>query len=809
MILNYFKIAYRSFFRNKLYTSLNIAGLTFGLTCFILIALYVFNELTYDRHFTNSARTYRVIEQRTTEGKESLIPAVSYLLGGESKKTIPEIEQVTRFFGGGRNNISNPDNLNKFYETMWSTDAAFLEIFDHPLVDGDRVNALKDPYSVVLTEDLAIKLFNSKQVVGKMVRIGDDRLYKVTAVLKELPSNTSFNFNLLISESTYSEFDFYKDRITSDWSSNTQNTFVVLKDRANPFTVSSRMDNLVEANRPKTSGITVKYSLQPLNDIYFHSSHMQGAPFRSGNRMYIFIFSLVALFLLVIACINYMNLTTAHASNRFKEIGIRKAAGAIRKNLAWQFLTESALITGFSFILSVLLVNAALPFFNQFVDKSLSLGFATDYRIWFGAIGFALLVSLLSGSYPAIMLSGYQPVSLLKNLVVRKSGGVTLRRSLVVFQFTLSVVMIIATIVLYQQIQFIKNKNLGFQQDQLVVVDINSGLVRRNAETIKSEFGRIAEVQSVSSSSRVPGEWKTIPTVKIKTPGDTREPQNAYLIGADENFAKTFDIQLLKGRNFINPGDTSSILLNETAAALLGIDQAAEQWVEIPSANFGGSDSPLNQVFKARVIGITKDFHFQSLREKIAPLVLAYRNNPVHSIDYFTAWLKTPDASNALDEMKKVLASIDPNHLFEHHFLDEQLALFYIEDKRRETILIWVALAIVFISCLGLFGLATYAAEQRIKEIGVRKVLGASVLGISSLLSKDFLKLVLIANGVAFPVAYYVMNKWLNEFAYRIDIDVWVFVVAGSLALLIALLTVGFQAIRAAIANPIKSLRME
>lgn len=808
MIANYFKIAYRNFSRNKLYTSLNIAGLTFGLTCFLVIALYVVDELTYDRHFTHSARTYRVIEQRTAENKKSLIPAVSYLLGAEAKKTIPDIGQVTRFFGGGRNNISNPDNQATFYETVWAVDPNFIEVFDHALVDGDRSSALKDPNTVVLTENLAIKLFQSSQVVGKTVLIGEDRM-KITAVLKTLPSNTSFNFELLLSEATYSLLDFYKEMTTSDWSSNDHITFVVLKEHADPQSVAKQMDQLAEINRPKTPGISVQYALQPLHDIYFSSSEMEEAPFRSGNILYIYVFSIVALFLLIIACINYMNLTTAHAANRFKEIGIRKAAGAVRKNLVWQFLTESALITAFSFLLSILLVNSALPFFNPFVDKTLSLGFTTDYRIWLGALGFGLVVSLLAGSYPAIMLSGYQPVSLLKNLIIRKTGGVTLRRSLVVFQFTLSVVMIISTMLLYQQIQFVKNKNLGFQQDQLVVVDINSGRIRRSAETIKSEFSKIAEVESVSSSSRVPGEWKTIPTVKINLQGDTRATQNAYLIGADENYAKTFDIRLLNGRNFSNPGDTSSILLNETAAVMLGIEQAREQWVEIPAANFGGSEYPLNQVFKARVIGITKDFHFQSLREKIAPLVLAFRNNPVHNIDYFTVRLKTPDASPALDEMKKVLAAIDPNHLFEHHFLDDQLALFYAEDKRRETILIWVALAVVFISCLGLFGLATYAAEQRIKEIGVRKVLGATVLGISSLLSKDFLKLVLIANGIAFPVAYYIMNRWLNEFAYRIDIEVWVFVVAGSLALLIAMVTVSFQAIRAALANPISSLRSE
>jgi putative ABC transport system permease protein len=386
------------------------------------------------------------------------------------------------------------------------------------------------------------------------------------------------------------------------------------------------------------------------------------------------------------------------------------------------------------------------------------------------------------------LLSRFNPVSLLKGLKVSDKSGLSLRKGLVVFQFTISVVMIIATIVLVMQVRFINNKDLGFNKDQLVIVDINSGMVRRGGQTIKTEFEKIPGVKNVSITSRVPGEWKNIASVKIKAEG-SGEPSISYLIGADESFSKTFEVKFLKGRNFVNNNDSAAVILNETAAAMLNIKEAANQIVDIPERSSGGPYTPVagGAPFKARVIGIVKDFHFQSLREKIAPLVLAYQNNPVQSIDYFTARIEGIKQSAILKQMQVVLAGIDKDHFFEYHFLDEQLALFYTEDRRRETLLIWIALATIFIACLGLFGLATYAAAQRIKEIGVRKVLGASMTQLTSLLAKDFLKLVLIANGIAFPLAWWAAHKWLQEFAYHIEVEWWIFVAAGIIAMLIAL----------------------
>jgi putative ABC transport system permease protein len=371
--------------------------------------------------------------------------------------------------------------------------------------------------------------------------------------------------------------------------------------------------------------------------------------------------------------------------------------------------------------------------------------------------------------------------------------------------------MIIATLVLFLQVRYINNKDLGFNKDLLLVVDINSGKVRDAAAVINSEFAKIPQVKSVSTTSRVPGEWKTIPTIKIRNQGNTDDYKESYFLGVDEHFSNTFEVKLLKGRNFSGMNDTSSVILNESAAKILNISEPSGQMVEVPMVAFAGSYFNLrnNRVFKAKVIGIVKDFNFQSLRQKIAPLVIGYQYNPVHVIDYFTSKIDGRDPETTMTKMKEVLAKIDINHLFEYHFLDEQLAIFYQEDLRRQKILIWAAIAAIFIACMGLFGLATYSAELRVKEIGVRKVLGASVTGITTLLSKDFIKLVLVSIVVASPVAWLLMNRWLQEFAYRITIGWWVFVVSGFAAVFIALSTVSFQAIRAAIANPVKSLRTE
>ena len=532
---------------------------------------------------------------------------------------------------------------------------------------------------------------------------------------------------------------------------------------------------------------------------------------RKGNLTYVYVFSILAVFVLLIACINYMNLTTARFASRGKEIAVRKVAGARRGNLIKQFLSEAFVMALIALALALGITKFILPSFNAFAEKQLTLSSTTDYRIWVGIFIVIVIVGLFAGAYPAVFQSRLKPFLLLKNKVRQEKGHLSIRRALVIFQFALSIFMIIATLIVFLQMKYVNTTDMGFNKEQLLVVDINSGAVRRGAETIKNEYEKLSAVKSVSLSSRVPGEWKIIPKVKVRSHGSVAEGNDMYYMAADDQFLKTFEVDLLAGRNFsaANLADSSAILINQAAASLLRIKQPSEQMIEIPSVDFSGSVNALDEPFRARIIGVVKDFNFRSLREEIAPLIVAYKNNPVHNIDYFTVRLSTNNTEQVLNDMENVLHKTDPNHLFEYNFLDKQWDMFYRDDQKRQSIFLAIAIMTILIACLGLFGLATYAAEQRIKEIGIRKVLGASILQLIIMLSRDFIKPVFIAAVIATPVAWWLMNNWLNDFAYRTKIYWWVFVIAGLLALLVALFTVGSKALKAAITNPVKSLRTE
>lgn len=516
---------------------------------------------------------------------------------------------------------------------------------------------------------------------------------------------------------------------------------------------------------------------------------------------------------MLIAGINYTNLTTARVSSRIKEIGVRKVIGAVRGNLVRQFLVESLITTIIAFLAAVIIVNLLLPPFNDFVNKKFSLFASVGFRFWAISVGLIVAIGLFSGGYAAMLLSRFNPVSLLKGLKLNSGGGLPVRKVLVILQFTISTVMIIGTIVLLMQVRYLNNTDLGFNKDLMVVIDVNVGRARTNFEWVKNEMSKIPSVQHVSVTSRVPGEWKTLRRAKVKKEGAEGGHQVSYVIGADKDFLATYEIELLKGRNFKNDNDSSAILINEAAAKILGITDASGEVVDIPEIARNSFFVPLyddvNASFKPRVVGIVKDFHFQSLRDKIQPLIIAYNNNPIHVIDYYSVKISPQNIQATLDKLKTIMVANDDREPFEYHFLDDQLALFYIEDQRSQTILGWVALASVVIACLGLFGLATYAAEQRLKEIGMRKVLGANILSIISLLSKDFVRLVFIACCIAFPIAWVGANWWLEEYAYHIEVEWWIFALAGVMATGIALLTVSYQAIRAAVVNPVKILRSE
>lgn len=821
MIRNYFKTGWRNLWRSKLHSTLNITGLTMGIVCFLLIGLYVFDELTFDQQHVNAERIYRVVEHKNVKGEATTIAAAGYKLAQESKSSIPEVENSTRMQRVGRANLVDPENPVSFQENVTIADEHFLEIFDFPLIRGDRRTALKEPNSIIIDEALAMRIFNSTDVLGKDLQFSHmpKTLLKITGILKDHPHNSSFSFNSVMSESTFYTAEFFQQTMASDWVSNNFSVYALLRPHANPDSVAKKMTRLVLSNFSPAEGTKLFYSLQSLKDLHLKSADIVDGARNSnveaisqGNPLYMSIFSFTAVFVLLISGINYTNLTTARASGRVKEIGVRKAIGAMRNNLVGQFLFESLLTTVIAFVLAIVIVNLLLPAFNNFANKNLSLGFSADYRFLMLALGAVIGIGLLSGSYAALLLSRLKPVSLLKGLKPQVKGDLSVRKVLVVFQFTISIIMIIGTIVLLLQVRFLNNTDLGFNKDLMVVIDVNTVAARKNFEVIKDEMSKIPAVKSVSVSSRVPGEWKMIRTVKVRNEGSADDHQVAYLIGIDQDFMKTFEVALLQGRNFNSPSDSSSIIINETAARILNITEPSGQTVEIPAMSRGAVFVPVNpdnMPFKPRLVGIVKDFHFQSLHDKIQPLILAHNQNPIHPIDYYSVRIVPADIQGTLDKLKAVMVRSDEDDPFEYHFLDDQLALFYIEDERRQTLLGWTAMATIFIACLGLFGLATYTIEQRVKEIGIRKVLGATVVSVVSLLSRDFIKLVLIANVIAIPIAWLACNRWLQEYAYHIELGWWIFIVAGIAATVIAFVTVSYQAIRSAVANPVKSLRSE
>ncbi|PWU01136.1 MAG: ABC transporter permease [Bacteroidetes bacterium] len=814
MFKNYFNTAVRNLWKHKSFSLINITGLTIGLTSFILIALYIFDELTFDSFHKNADNIFRVVENKTSaEGKTTRSSGTGYQVSAKALSSLPEIKDAARVSSYFRARFTTVDNKTKsFYEDYIAASPGFLTVFDFPLLDGDRNTALTEPNSVILTEESAKKYFGTADAVGKLLVFEMDTVpYKVTAVLKNFPANSSISFNLAVSEANIQNNPNAKGFFENDWNSGAFATYFLLKDKTDISALNNKLNDLNAANRKDDPGIKTKIQLQALKDVHFYSGDIEGRLNKKGNIAYIYVFLIVAFFIIFIACINYMNLSTARFTNRGKEIAVRKVTGASRTSLIKQFMVEIFLVMILSVIISIVLVNLSLPAFNSFTEKHLNINLHTDFRIWTGIILITMIVALLAGLYPALFQSGLNPLSLLKGKIHLGRANISLRRSLVVFQFIISIVLISATMIIYEQMQFVNNKDLGFDKDKLVVIDLDQ--VRHKAVTIKNEFEKLAQVKSVSISTSVPGEWKIIPTVKVNN--DNSNPtsgKDMYFFGVDDQFISTYDIKLIKGRNFYSSGnvDSTSVLINETAAKELGITNPLNQPISIPAARFGGDNrSGVDRPFNVMVAGIVKDFNFQSLHDPLAPMILGFQKNPIQGIEYFTVKLAGGDFNATLEKMKTIMKTVGQDDKFEFHFLDKQWDLLYHEDKIRQTVFLVVAMLAIFIAALGLLGLTIYTAEQRVKEIGVRKVLGASVNSIALMLSKDFLKLVLIAALIAIPVAWYFMNKWLEDFAYRIKIEGWVFLLSALVAIIIAMATICFQVVKAAIANPVKSLRTE
>ncbi len=795
MFRNYLKIAIRTLLKQKGYTFINISGLAIGVACAMLALLYLQDELTFDAFHKKANRIYRIIEDQGDQQIASTAGALAQTL----MANIPEVANTVRLLPD-RFTVANGQK--RFVEQdQLLVDASFLEVFDFELIVGDRNKALKMPNSVVLTEASAKKYFEAENPIGKSLTTDKFGEVHVTGILRDLPRNSHLDFSML--------FPYPGNAFWSSWEADEVITYIVLKPGHSAVELEAKLPDLIKDSSAVAAYDSRRLYLQPLPDVHFYSSHIQfDRNTNKGEIYYLYIFSAIGLFILLIACMNYMNMAIARSMGRAKEIGLRKVIGARRGQLVGQFFSESVLLSLLALLVAVGLIEIFLPAFNTLAGKELSLSFdANGVTV---LTGLALLVGIISGSFPALYLSKVRSAQALKGFVkTGQSGARLFRRSLVVTQFVISIMMLIATVVVYSQLNYIRNKRLGYKPEQLVVIKTGyDGHGNVKFKAMKNEFAKSAAVGSVSASSRIPGDEMYGITLQVRPEGTSvTDIVILQSFRIDEDFLTTYQIELTQGRNFIEgqTSNASAVLINETAAKMLGWDPSIGKQIRAATAAFG--EYELNVNFEGQVIGVVRDFHFRSLHEKIAPMVLRYVGP--ERVQYFTANISGQQIPTTIEYMRGVHEQFETHAPFEYHFMDDQLNDYYQADQQIGRIFSIAAALAILLACLGLFSLAAFTAEQRTKEIGVRKVLGATVEHIVTLLAKDFVKLVLLANLIAWPLAWLAMNRWLQDFAYRIDIGPWVFALAGGLALVIALLAVSTQAIRAALANPVEALRYE
>lgn len=796
MIKNYIKTAFRNFLRQRLFTGLNILGLATGMACSILIFLWVQDEWSYDRFNTHADRIYRI----TTELGNIKAAVVPIPLGYAAKAEIPAIKNATRLSPAqsivtiGKEKY---DEKNIFY-----ADSNFLKIFTYPLLKGDPATVLKQGDGVVITEATARRYFGSAdKAMGKMLHIDND--YKgndlmVTAVLKNIPSNSHLQFDILLPGQLY-------DKVTNPgeaWNNYDVYSYIQFVDNfaATPAALKAVAQQLTGIrHRMDKANIDGVFFLEPLKDVHLHSRLLLDVK-GQGNAQYVTVFLLVAIFILLIAGINFMNLSTAISGQRAKEVGMRKAVGAGRMQLMAQFITESVLLSVISLMLGALAAWTLIPLFNDLALKNLSINLL-NIRVIGMLLGIAVLVGLVSGSYPAFFLSSFNPVKVLKGARNLPGGKTFFRNTLVVIQFSISVILIVSTLVVYKQLQHIRNRNIGFNKENLMYFALpNIGDLTKNYQALRSTLDQETGLGDYTLISHLPTNLET--GTQITWPG--MDPQTQIVapqIFADENFLKTFHIQLLAGRFFSTDfnGDKNNYVVNETTlkAMHLPLDKAVGAKMSIGSR-------------EGQIIGVVKDFNFKPVYQSIEPLVLRNYNGISNGGAGFVVVKTSPAA------MKKVIGLVEgalqqvfANNPFSYGFVDQDLSRLYTTEQRMGKLFNVFSVISVIISCLGLLGLATFATQRRIKEIGIRKVLGASEAGIVRMLSKDFIKLVLFALFIAFPISWWVMSRWLENFVYRIQITWWMFALAGIAAISIAMLTILYQSVKAAMANPVKSLRSE
>lgn len=793
MFFNYLLLAYRNLKKQRAFSLINLFGLTLGISSCLLIFLFILNEFSFDKFHSKADRIFRVMRVANMNGERVGIPYLAATYSDALKNDFGnEIEMSVRVMPAN-GLLKSP--LAAFNERkLYFTDPEFFRVFDFKLLKGDPATVLKDPASVVMTESMAKKYFGSEEPVGKILELDKRHALKVTGICRDVPGNSTLDFDMVIPISLYRNEPWY-----SQWNANNLFTYVLLAPNVSPTSMNSRFRQFMDKYRPdpgKDESKKMTLGLNPLKDIYFESSGPWDSV-KHGSRKVVYIFMSIALLILALACINFMNLATAKASDRSKEVGLRKVLGALRNNLIYQFLGESFLLAAFSAVLAVLVVQLITPWFNQYLGYTVpSFWNIPAFYVFLPAV--ILVVGVLAGSYPALVLSSFSPIESLKGkLKIGKSGAI-FRKALVVFQFSISVLLIIGTLVIMLQMQFIRNKDLGFDKDQALIVKLDNDDIYNGAYRFKNLAASVDKVSGVSLMSGEPGGFydNFLFDVEGKEKGDWMF-RTAF---ADFQYASTLGIKIIAGRDLSPqyPTDSSdAVLINASAARKMGY--TPEQAIGKRLRNLIRDSS------YRRVVGVTEDFHFLSLKDQIEPLVIS----PGRDLRVAVIRLAAGDPKNTIAALNKTYASIAPVYPFEYQFLDQQFEKQYTSDVRQQDLLQSFAFVAILIACLGLFGLASFTAVKRTKEIGVRKVLGSSTGGIVMLLSKDLLKPVIIGTLLAVPLGLIIMQQWLENFAYRTPLYWWIFLVAVGISMLIALITVSQQAIKAALSNPVKSLRTE
>ena len=794
MLKNYLKTTFRHMKRNKVYSFINIAGLAVGLACFVLILLFVRFELSFDNFHENGDQIYRFYKKREVAGTSymgnSYFMTTPAILAPTLKETFPEVVNTTRL--NEAENTLLAYETKQLYEDGIYADNEFLNIFTFPLVRGSKADALTEPYSIILTKRLAQKIFGSGDPLGKSLRIPEqENDYKITGIMKDVPDNSHLKFSFIISFLSLKN----RNRNFNDWYRNSYFTYVQLQEGTDSREFEKKIAVFLDRYAPKRLAHYTGY-LQPLGRAHLYS-HFNFDPAVTGDIKNIYLYSAIAFIILLIACVNYMNLSTARSSQRAKEVGMRKVVGASRREIIRQFLGESTLTAFLALLLGLFLVKIALPMFNSFLGQTTPFDLSESPFLILAILIVILFVGLFSGSYPALFLSSFRPVQILKGVAGRAKKGAGLRNGLVTFQFSISVILIVCTIVVYSQLQFIRHKDPGYNREQVVVVPLRDIRRGEKLEVIINLLNKNPNVLGVSASSHLPIAIGNRTTVTVLNSEGEKVKTSMYYALVDFDFLDVFDIKLKAGRNFSRDFSTDpedAVIINETAAERLG-------WKD-PL----GKSCSIQRDWDQKVIGVVKDFHFQSYHLDIEPMALLMKG---FWASYLYVKIRTTDIPRTIAHIRKVYDEHKIHHAFDYYFLDDAFNKAYITEQKFGTLFKIFSVLAVFISALGLFGLASFSAEQKIKEIGIRKVLGASAFNITFLLSRQFMRWILIANLISWPIAYYVMNRWLQSFAYRTSLQVWIFALAAGLALLIALATVSYQSIKAASANPVDSLRYE